>query len=151
MRSSIFVVLAVAGCSSTHLTQFRSGWRGCKAADPNLIECRGKQVAQIECYHPADEACGALAVRYADGERVFLYRPPGFEPGGDVESRSVLRPELSSDATMIWYKPPNIQKDTWAVFEPETGVYRTVDSFKIFQMRERDPHSMPLWIVDASK
>ena len=149
MRQSIVVVLASIACASPRLTGFRSGWGSCRAADPNVIECSGKQVAQVECFHPGDESCGALAVHYADGERVFLYRPPGFEPGKELDTHTVLRPELASDATMIWYKAPNT-RDSWAVFETQTGFYRQVDSFQIFQIREKDPHSMPLWVVDAA-
>ena len=39
--------------------------------------------------------------------------------------------------------------DYWTVFEPQTGQWRQVDAFQIFQIRERDPHSMPLWVVRA--
>src|SRR3981081_4493968 len=76
------LLMLVAGCAQ-RMTRMRSGWRSCQAADPNAIRCGGTEVAQVECFHPGEEACGALAIRYADGERVFLFRPFGFEPGQD--------------------------------------------------------------------
>jgi hypothetical protein len=140
-------LLLVAGCAANRVTHYRGGWGSCHAADPNVIECGGKQVAQVECYQPAEEACGALAVLYADGERVFLVRPLGFEPGQEdsLQPGAVLRPELASDGSMIWYRTAIGRKDSWTVYEPQTGITREVDTFRIFQIRERDPHSMPLW------
>jgi len=148
MRGFLLLVLA-AGCSAQRMTHSRQGWGSCRAADPNAIECGGRQMALVECYLPGDEACGALAVRYADGERVFLFRPAGFEPGREetLTPGAVLRPELASDGTMIWYKPAQPRTEQWTVYEPESGLTRKVDAFKIFQMRERDPHSMPLWVA----
>jgi hypothetical protein len=155
MKRRFLLVVLVAGCTASRLTQYRSGWRSCRAADPNLIECGGKQMAQVECFHPGEEACGALAIRYADGERVFLLRPPGFEPTPDSEAalddRAVLRPELASDASKIWYRAAGSGRDVWTIFEPETGITRQVDSFQIFQIREKDPHSMPLWVAVLPK
>lgn len=149
------LLLLAAGCAAQRITHYRGGWGSCRAADPNVIECGGKQMAQVECFHPAEEACGALAIHYADGERVFLFRPPGFEPGEEAEAalepRAVLRPELASDGSMIWYRPANSRSDVWTVFEPQTGIYRQVDSYRIFKIREQDPHSMPLWIAAVPK
>jgi hypothetical protein len=141
--------LLLAACSATRLTHARGGWSSCRAADPNLVECGGKQVAQVECFQPGEEACGALAVRYEDGERVFLAGPPGFEPGQEeaIASATVLRPELASDGSMIWFKPAKRRDEYWTVFETQTGVKREVDAYQIFRMRERDPHSMPLWVA----
>jgi hypothetical protein len=103
----------------------------------------------VECFQPADESCGALAVSYTDGERVFLWRPAGFEPGQEasLEPGGVIRPELSSDGSRIWFRPAQGQRDRWTIYEPQTGVTTEVDAFRIFQIRERDPHSMPLWVV----
>jgi len=142
-------VLLVAACSATRLTHRREGWSSCRAADPNVVQCGGIQVAQVECFQPGDEACGALAVRYADGERVFLARPAGFEPGQEasIASPTVIRPELASDGSMIWFKPAQRRDEYWTIFEPQTGVKREVDGYQIFRIRERDPHSMPLWIA----
>jgi hypothetical protein len=146
------LALLVAACSATRLTHMRGGWRSCHAADRNLIECGGRQVAQVECFEPGDEACGALAVRYTDGERVFLSRPAGFEPGQEapIGSPTVLRPELASDGSMIWFRSARRRDDYWTVFEPQTGITRQVDAVQIFQIRERDPHSMPLWVAQAA-
>jgi len=67
---------------------------------------RGKEMAKVECYRPEDESCGALAVHYADGERVFLFRPPGFEPGQKIpwcpaqsSARSWLRTAAASGSS----------------------------------------------------
>ncbi len=155
MRKWIWILL-LAGCTATKLTHFRKGFNSCRAADSNVIECDGKEMAKVECFRPGEEACGALAIKYADGERIFLVRPPGFDPNGPdaeaaLEYRAALRPELSSDAQLIWYKPAIGHRDLWVTFEPQTGVTNEVDSFKIFQIREKDPHSMPLWVAAESK
>ena len=144
----ILALALLAGCSH-QITRSREGWRSCRAADPAIIECGGKAMAQVECFQPGDETCGALAVRYADGERVFLFRPPGFEPGREaaLDPAGVLRPELSSNGRMIWFKPARSGGDSWIIFEPETGLQREVTSWGIFELREKDPHSMPLWVV----
>jgi len=102
------LLMLMAGCAAERITHMRTGWGSCQAADSNTIRCGGQDVAQVECFHPADEACGALAIRYADGERVFLFRPFGFEAGQDdsaLES-AVVRPELASDGSKIWYRAP---------------------------------------------
>jgi len=151
MKRLFVVLLLIAGCTASRVTHYRSGWGRCQAADPNVIQCGGKQMAQVECFQPTDETCGALAVHYADGERVFLFRPEGFEPGNgneaSLEAGGVIRPELASDGSMIWYKSAQNRGDSWTIFEPETGITRQVDAFRMFQIRERDPHSMPLWVV----
>jgi len=148
----LLLVLVLAACSATRLTHLRGGWRSCHAADPNVVECGGKQVAQVECFQPGDEACGALAVRYADGERVFISRPAGFEPGQEepIGSPTAIRPELASDGSMIWFRRPQRRGEYWTVFELDTGITREVDAMQIFKIRERDPHSMPLWVAQAA-
>ena len=144
-------LLLMTACAANRLTHARDNLRSCWAADPNLIACAGKRMASIECFAPGDEACGALAVHYADGERVFLWRPVGFEPGNDalLKHGAVLRPELASDGQKIWFKPANTRDEFWTVFEPRTGIARQVDSYTIFKIRENDPHSMPLWVNTA--
>jgi hypothetical protein len=94
-----------------------------------------------------------LAIHYADGERVFLFRPPGFEPGQEdsLEPGAVLRPELASDGKTIWFKQVGKIGDYWTVFEPQTGDWRQVDAYQIFHIRELDPHSMPLWFVHPAQ
>jgi hypothetical protein len=149
-----FLLFMLIGCAAQRMTHTRSGWSSCQAADPNTIRCGGKEVAQVECFHPADEACGALAIRYADGERVFLFRPVGFEPGQDESMliSAVLRPELASDGSKIWYRAPTRRgNESWTVYEPQTGITEEVDSYRIFRIRERDPHSLPLWVVAIPK
>ena len=149
MKRLLSVLLLVAGCTATRMTHYRPGWSSCHAADPNVIQCGGREMAKVECFTPGDETCGALAVAYADGERVFLWRPPGFEPGQEasLEAGGVIRPELASDGSKIWFRPAEARRDSWTVYEPETGVTTQVDGFRIFQIREKDPHSMPLWVV----
>jgi hypothetical protein len=146
-----FVPLVLLAACTHRLTHTRNNLRECWAADPNLIACAGKRVATVECFAPGEEACGALAVHYADGERVFLWRPPGFEPGNEASLTrgAVLRPELASDGQMIWFKLASTRDEFWTVFEPRSGTTRQVDSYTIFKIRENDPHSMPLWVVNA--
>lgn len=146
MRLSLFLLLG-AICTTPRVSHFRAGMGSCRAADANVIECGGKPVAQVECFQPGDEACGALAVKYADGERVFLSRPAGWDPASQIalSSNAVLRPEMASDASMIWFKNAATSGDAWQVYEPNTGILREVDAFRIFQIRERDRGSVPLW------
>ncbi|HTO95582.1 MAG TPA: hypothetical protein VMK66_00955 [Myxococcales bacterium] len=145
------ILLLAAGCSAHHITHYRSGWSSCRAVDPDAIRCGDKQMAKVICFKPGDESCGALAIDYLDGERVFLWRPPDFEPEDEdsLQPGGVIRPELASDGSMIWFKSPANSRDGWTVFEPETGVTREVDAFRIFSIREKDPHSLPLWVVAA--
>jgi hypothetical protein len=148
----LLLVLAIAGCASKRISHHRSGWgSSCQAADPNLIQCGGKLVAKVECFQPSDESCGALAVNYTDGERVFLWRPAGFEPGQEASlpTGGAIRPELGSDGRLIWFKGAQSGREIWTVYEPETGILREVDESGIFRIREHDPHSMPLWAVTA--
>lgn len=144
-------LLLLAGCTANRMTHYRSGWGSCHAMDPNIIQCGNTQVARVECFNPGDESCGALAVNYADGERVFLWRPAGFEPGQEasLEPGGVIRPELASDGSRIWFRPAHARRDVWTVYEPQTGITSEVDSFRMFRIREKDPHSMPLWIPAA--
>src|SRR5207248_10718696 len=136
----------MTACAANRLTHARDNLRSCWAADPNLIACAGKRMASIECFAPGDEACGALAVHYADGERGFLWRPVGFEPGNDalLKHGAVLRPELASDAQMMWLKSANRRGGFWTVFELRTGIVRQVDSYTILKLREDCLHSLPL-------
>jgi hypothetical protein len=50
---------------------------------------------------------------------------------------------------MIWFKPAQSKDEYWTVYETRTGIARQVDSYRIFKIRENDPHSMPLWVVTA--
>jgi hypothetical protein len=143
-------LLALVACvGARQVTRSRPGWKNCRAADPNVIECGGKVMAHVECFEPGDETCGALAVRYADGERIFLYRPPGFEPGhgSEIDPVGVIRPELASNGRMIWFKVARAPGEDWTVFDAESGTARDVGPPRIFAIREKDPHSMPLWVV----
>jgi hypothetical protein len=144
-------LLLLCACTAQRLTHNRDDLKSCLATDPNLISCGGRRAATVECFAPGEEACGALAVRYADGERVFLWRPAGFEPGDEssLKPGAVLRPELASDAQKIWFKPANRRDEFWTVYETRTGITRQVDAYTIFKIRENDPHSMPLWVVTA--
>src|SRR3989442_5829584 len=148
----LLLVVVLAACSATRLTHLRGGWRSCHAADPNAVECGGKQVAQVECFQPGDEACGALAVRYADGERVFLSRPAGFEPGQEapIGSPTAIRPELASDGSMIWFGRPQRRGEYWAVFELGTRVTRGGEPGQIFKSSQRDPPSTPPLVAQTA-
>jgi hypothetical protein len=149
MKWSLFLLLG-AICTTPRMSHYRSGMGSCRAIDPNIIECGGKQMATVQCYAPGDEACGALAVQYADGERVFLLRPPGWQPESQtsIDNNLVLRPEMSGDASMIWFKSSD-RNASWQIYETNTGIMREVDNFRIFQIRERERHSVPLWAAHA--
>jgi hypothetical protein len=146
MRWSLFLLLG-ALCATPRVSHFRSGMGSCRAADPNIIECGGKKMARVECFNPGDESCGALAIQYADGERVFLSRPAGWDPQSQVslDSNAVVRPEMAGDGSMIWFRNADNRSESWQLYEPDTGILREVDNFRIFQIRERDRHSVPLW------
>jgi hypothetical protein len=152
MKVVLLILLLAAGCSAHRMTHYRSGWSSCRGVDPNIIQCGDKQMAKVICFRPGDESCVALAIDYLDGDRVFLWRPPGFNPDEDGSTDAVggvLRPELASDGSLIWFKSPQNSRDSWTVFEPDTGVDREVDAYRIFSIREKDPHSLPLWVVPA--
>src|SRR3989442_14284313 len=137
----LLLVVVLAACSATRLTHLRGGWRSCHAADPNAVECGGKQVAQVECFQPGDEACGALAVRYADGERVFLSRPAGFEPGQEapIGPPTAIRPELASDGSMIWFGRPQRRGEGRGALGRGTPATRGVVGGHIVKIADSDP------------
>ena len=151
MNRRWLILLFGAACAAPRITHFRSEMGSCRAVDPNLIECGGRQMAQVECFQPGEEACGALAVKYADGERVFLSRPPGWDPTSQIplEPNAVLRPEMSGDGSLIWFRNAGGRSDRWQVYEPNTGYMKDVDGFRIFQIREKERTSLPLWTAAA--
>ncbi len=148
MKRFVLVLLGAA-CAAPRVTHYRGGMNSCHAADANVIECGGRAMAQVECFEPSDEACGALAVRYADGERVFLSRPAGWTPESQtaLDADTVLRPEMASDGSMIWFRNAGAGQDVWQIYETDTGILRHADSFQIFQIRQRDRSSVQLWTV----
>ena len=82
MRLQMVMVLVLAAACTPRLTRFRGGLSDCTSVvlDNDAILCHGRPVARIECFAPRQETCTALAVRYPDGERVFLYQPALFDP-----------------------------------------------------------------------
>jgi len=150
MKSWMVLVLAT-GCAASKLTHYRSGWSSCRAADQNLIQCGGKEMAQVECYRPEDESCGALAIHYADGSasfssgrRIRTGQEDSLEPGA-VLRRSWPR------------RQDHLVQGKWArsaitgrCSSLDRGLAQ-VDAYQIFHIRELDPHSMPLWFVHPAQ
>ena len=46
MNRRWLILLVGAACAAPRITHFRSGMGSCRAVDPNLIECGGRQMAQ---------------------------------------------------------------------------------------------------------
>src|SRR5947209_9431731 len=103
------LLLCAVGCAR-RATRFRSSFRNCSAAAGGEIVCNGVQAAQVECFEARSNACRALAMRYADGERVWLFQPMGFDPDNPEASaksedeRVVLQPEMARDASLHWLR-----------------------------------------------
>jgi hypothetical protein len=135
------LLLAAAGCQARR-TKFRNTFKDCTAAAGGAIECAGKSAAQVECFQPRSDSCRALAIRYADGERVWLFQPMGFDPDNPQASSEevetvVLQPEMARDASLIWFHRSNAQRGQWETYDPLTGVYEEVDSMKLLMLRRR--------------
>lgn len=145
MKKAIIATMVLTACAAHHLTRSRSGWNRCSAAD-NVIRCGGRQVAEVECFGPADESCGALAVRYEGGERVFLYRPPGFDPEHpEFTGAGAVRPLLAPDASRLWFGDGDARYDIWRIYDPSAGIMQVVDAYTIFQLRNHNPDAVQLW------
>jgi hypothetical protein len=146
------LVLFAAGCLMRR-TKFRGGLKDCSSAGGGAIVCGGKPAAQVECFQPRSESCRALALRYADGERVWLFQPPGFDPDNPQASSEedvpvVLQPEMARDASVIWYHRSNGRSGTWETFEPLTGIFNEVDTMKVMQLRQHQDDG-PVSLVPA--
>lgn len=152
-RWMILLVFLLPACAA-RLTHARSDFRGCsaRAAPDNTITCGGKQVALVECFEPHDQACTALAVRYADGQRVFLYRkftweqnkpanPDAEDPG------AALSPEIAADARVLWFRPQS--GGSWLIYELDNGTTQDADTTSILLLRARNPDRLPLWLTAA--
>jgi hypothetical protein len=143
------LLLCAFGCAR-RATRFRSGFRNCNAAAGGAIVCNGAQAAQVECFEPRSDACRALAMRYADGERVWLFQPMGFDPDNPEASaqsedeRVAVQPEMARDASLLWFRTSSNGQGYWTTYEPLSGVFGEVDTIKILQLRERQ-ETIPLW------
>lgn len=152
MRPMLILLLLVA-CLTPRLTRFRGGISNCTSVsvDQDAILCHGQPVAKVECFLPRQQTCTALAVRYPDGERVFLYQPANFDAAhpegseGDTENFA-QRPEIAEDATFIWFKRSDAQPGNWKAFELDTGALYEVDARGMFDQKSRHG-SRPLWTL----
>jgi hypothetical protein len=152
------IALAAAGCFTTHLTKFRGGITSCTRVsfDQGHILCGEKPVATVECFMPRQQTCAALAVRYLDGERVFLYQPATFDPARSDEtsantSEFAMRPQIAEDATFIWFRASTAHRDNWQAYEMDTGVLVETDVRSVLDQQNRHG-SRPLWTLpDAGK
>jgi hypothetical protein len=130
-------LLVVAACATARPAG-RPEFRDCSAAGDGDIVCGGKPAAHVECFLPRSDSCRALAIRYASGERVFLYRPTGFDPDSPEASPSedvgaALQPEMARDGSLIWFKATD--SEAWSTFDPATGAIGSADSTKVVQLR----------------
>jgi hypothetical protein len=133
----IAALLLLAACARAQPAG-RAEFHDCSAAGGADIVCGGKPVAHIECFLPRSDSCRALAVRYSGGERIFLYRPSGFDPDAPEASPAeeigaVLQPEMARDGSLIWFKP--IGSEMWATYEPATGATGSADAEKVLKLR----------------
>jgi hypothetical protein len=151
-RLVIAVLLVCCGACIKRATKFRSEFRNCTAAAGGEIVCNGRQAAQVECYQPRSNSCRALAMRYADGERLWLFEPTGFDPDAPEASNSsedqtvALQPQIMRDASLIWFQRSDASRGMWQTYEPLTGVFEEVDSMRIELLKERQgTDAVPLW------
>jgi hypothetical protein len=144
-------ILCAAGCVK-RATKFRGGMNNCSSAAANTIVCGGNPVAQVECFQPRSNSCRGLAVRYADGERVWLYQPQGFDPDNPEASASAedettaIQPEMARDASLIWFRRSNAPSDLWETYDPSTGIFDEVDTMRVFQLRDKQLAEGPVEI-----
>jgi hypothetical protein len=134
-------LLCAAACMK-RMTRFRGNFKDCSSAAGGAIVCGGRPAAQVECFQPRSDSCRALAVRYADGERVWLFQPQGFDPdnpeaSGQENEAVVLQPEMARDASLIWFHRSNARRGEWETFEPLTGAFSDVDSMGLLRLRQR--------------
>jgi hypothetical protein len=150
-------LLALAACMP-HLTQFHGGFNTCTSVsiEQGKISCGGRQIATVECFLPRQQTCTALSVRYGSGERVFLYEPPAFNPEHSDEAANdtndfALKPQISDDATFIWFKRSDAHPGNWEAYEMDTGALYEVDTRAVVDAQSRHG-ARPLWTLpDAGK
>jgi hypothetical protein len=133
-------LLCAAGCMK-RMTRFRGDFKDCAASNDGAIVCRGQPAAQVECFRPRSNSCRAMAVRYADGERVWIFQPMGFDPddpeaSSEEESPVILQPEMARDASLIWYHRSNGYQGVWETYDPLTGVFGEVDARGLMRLRQ---------------
>jgi hypothetical protein len=144
-------LLCAAGCMK-RMTRFRSEFKNCVAGDGGAIVCGGRPAAQVECFQPRSNSCRAMAVRYADGERVWIFQPMGFDPddpeaSAQEDSPVILQPEMSRDASLIWYRRSNGYKGVWETYDPLTGVFDEVDTMGLMRLRRGQYEDGPVSLV----
>ena len=158
MRRALVAVLAL-GCTLPHLTKYRGGINNCtnvQTGPDGKVSCGQQIVATVECYLPRQETCTALAVRYPDGERVFLYEPTGFNPAHSEEAAAdtqnfALRPQIAEDGTFIWFRRSDSRFGSWEAYEMDTGAVYTTDGRGVIDAQHRHG-AKPLWTLpDAGK
>ena len=155
MKKLVLVCLLLgASACMRRATHFRNNFRDCTAGGGGEIICQGKPAAQVECFQPSSNSCRALAVRYADGERVWLYEPMGFDPDQPEASNSseddtvVLQPEMARDGSLIWFRRSNGPRGYWQTYEPLTGLFDEVDTMKVIRLRGQS-YDNPVELVPA--
>jgi hypothetical protein len=156
MKIALLVLLSVA--CVPRLTKFRGGFSNCASVsiEQGRVSCGSRLVATVECFLPRQQTCAALAVRYPDGERVFLYQPPLFNPNHSEEFAAntddfALRPQMAEDGTFIWFRRSDAHSGNWEAFEMDTGALLEADSRSVFDQQSHHG-ARPLWTLpDAGK
>jgi len=150
------LALLLAACTP-RLTRFRGGINDCTSVSvrQNDVLCHGKPVAKVECFLPRQQTCTALAVRYRDGERVFLYQPATFDPSRPESSAAetgefAQRPQIADDATFIWFKRSDSPPGDWEAYEMDTGALYDVDVRGVLDEQARHG-ARPLWTLPAAQ
>lgn len=145
MRAA-FAILLCCACTS-NLTRYRGGFRGCSVAQDRSITCNGKPMARLECFLPARNACGALAIHYADGQRVFLAAPAGFDADhpqpAENDRSTAFSPYAATDGSVIWFRNGDRSGD-WEVYEPDSGQTTSVDYYYAAKLHEQYPDAVAL-------
>lgn len=135
VASAGLACLALAGCAPTLLTAHGHERSGCPwRTQGAVVFCGDERVAVVECHAPESGSCRALSVRYADGERAWLYRPSGFDPERPAEFRppdkvDVLRAyrvELAPDGRRVWFQERGVMTGLdWRLYEVTSGALRS--------------------------
>ena len=142
------LLLCAAACMK-RMTRFRKNFKECAVAGDGAVTCGGNPAAQVECFQPRSNSCRALAIKYADGERVWLYEPMKFDPDNpqsevNEDDPLVLQPEIAGDGSLIWFRRSNAYPGTWETYEPLTGVFAESDSRNILLLRGRPEGAVSL-------
>jgi hypothetical protein len=129
-------------------------------ADAAAVRCGSAIAAEPLCFAPEGRTCRALAIRYQDGDLVWLYLPPGFDPASPgsfrgPEEKDTLRafgPSLSWDGRLLWFGVRTL-RDRGAVheYDVQSGELRTVDRNSEWRVSAAEPEHRALPITSPAR